>query len=231
MSLTLVRIGVPLIVGAALLRCGGRSALGEEESPGAGAFDPDEIQLPSEPDPSVGARSGRTPGRPRDRGGNNGGGGGARPDPNPAVEPPTPPMSECEVGATRCSDAAFELCDISGLWTLIQICESAARCDAETGCKTLLCGGEQFDCEGAELLTCRSDLGGWVVTETCATGCLCQLGGPSGRCATPSCARGEFRCNGASLEACNECRTGFGSYLLCSSPERCDAASGSCLEP
>lgn len=192
--MTLFRMSAPLIVGAALLDCGGRSALGEEDSAGAGAFEPEELPFPSEPsvdpEPAAGARSGRGPRRPRDRGGNEGGRGGARSQPDP-IDSPTPPVSEdplpCEVGP--------------------------------------------FACEGAELLTCRSELGGWAVSETCATGCLCQLGGPSGRCAMPGCARGEFRCDGALLEACNECRTGFGAYLLCSSPESCDAMSGSCLEP
>ena len=119
----------------------------------------------------------------------------------------------CTVGQRRCNSATLEGCNADGTaWSTIDVCESAAYCNAGAGCRVSPCLNGQSRCNDGLVEVCRSDGLGWDFVERCVSVELCANDpvAQRGVCLDPACARGESRClDGGTRGVCNAERTAF----------------------
>lgn len=136
----------------------------------------------------------------------------------------------CTIGQRRCNDTALEGCNVDGTgWLLLETCESAAYCDAISGCGVEPCLQGQSRCNDSLVEVCRSDGLGWDFVERCASADLCSNDAvsQSAVCVAAACAEGELRCaEDGTRSICNPQRTAFVSCA--SSDALCNGLGALC---
>jgi hypothetical protein len=140
----------------------------------------------------------------------------------------------CEPDEIECNGAELRRCTEAGIWETLEMCGSAALCDAEAEeCQKAECPEPgALRCGNRPVLErCSADLI-WEDFEACANEELCSAS--AGRCLAPACAVDETRCRGGQFERCSADRTRWVLVAACGVGESCDAMVGctpeSCMD-
>ncbi|HVZ33417.1 MAG TPA: hypothetical protein VG963_13385 [Polyangiaceae bacterium] len=144
---------------------------------------------------------------------------------------------KCSPGQHQCTpEGTLQICnaDQSDFDTVQDCPGGAAFCDASGGsCRQTPCNVGDTQCNGAQVVSCRSDRTGFdpVPGKLCATPQLCGPD-PNGQatCTNPICFPNQFQCAGSQPQKCNAGETAFANFgpaclraELCSvTRQRCD---------
>lgn len=149
--------------------------------------------------------------------------------------------SECVSGEAYCSGAMLLACNVNRDGYEATECETADQCNvASMSCRNCFPG--EVQCNLEELVRCSDDAT-WQLVENCGTAARCEtsmdriLDDPNAavECLVDAgCEPGTFACSehdGRTLLGCPPDGSGFTELRVCSTPEACDAANGTCLNP
>jgi len=135
----------------------------------------------------------------------------------------------CSPGEVFCSGPDLLKCDPSGVFQLVQTCDSSALCNvAAAQCDPPRCekpGTVTCDASEPLLSVCGDDLVPHVTQ--CGTVELCNA--RDARCEVPACEEGAVRCDRQQLQHCNAAHTAWETDLTCQSGSYCDPASKTCV--
>src|SRR5450432_2177108 len=142
-------------------------------------------------------------------------------------KPPVCPV----VGQLRCLVDHLQRCPSTQTdWEDVEICASAALCDAVKAssrvtqgrfatCETPACGVGQFNCDTGSPAPCKIDRTGWdTATTNCPAGSLCNV--DKGDCS--ACDVGTYTCSGAQLAHCTQQQVW--SSVSCGTASLCNAS-------
>jgi hypothetical protein len=69
----------------------------------------------------------------------------------------------------------LQLCTEEGnAWVPLEVCESAARCDPEQGCRPLACAEGETRCFGYQFQSCAADRSNWEPVAACVNAAACD---------------------------------------------------------
>ncbi|HWA77405.1 MAG TPA: hypothetical protein VG937_33950 [Polyangiaceae bacterium] len=113
-------------------------------------------------------------------------------------------------GVLRClrDFSSLQRCSETYQWAMVSQCTNFALCNAEQGrCEDARCASNERRCNGNTVEQCKPDLTGWVATQTCPAGTLCDPSAAAGsECVTGGCTSGQTRCNSLFVERCDGTR-------------------------
>lgn len=138
-------------------------------------------------------------------------------------------ISLCEGRASEfiCVNGVMHECNVDGISTSQQSCESQLHC--QTGIPLSTCAvcipGIDHKCEQQELLQCDSSGMGYVPDETCSTEAPCNA--EAGACTNLYCIPNTYRCSGGILYRCNDDGSALEDPVSCDSGI-CDQTNGQC---
>jgi len=136
--------------------------------------------------------------------------------------------SPCTSGEFACSGPDLRRCTPAGTWERVELCGSAALCNAAAGtCDPPGCatpGALMCDPDRLELRRCPADQTSEQKLAQCRIFALCNA--EELRCELPACKEGSNRCVGSRLETCSDDLTGWLLAEQCSLGTSCDPVLG-----
>ncbi len=142
----------------------------------------------------------------------------------------------CEPGEYTCGEGdgrqLFGCPPSQAEWQLLQVCDTADRCNAESGqCDDGPCLPGERQCDGIALQVCSSSGTAWETVKTCASEEQCNVN--AGDCV--ACDPGDVQCSGRLLQDCSEDRE-WVTRQSCASASLCtlnaaDPAESFCAPP
>ncbi len=128
-------------------------------------------------------------------------------------------------GVPFCDGSARTICGQDLVTALVSDCASVPHCLAGSGAACAVCLDDEYECQGANLMTCASDNQSFVFSEQCDTADECS---PAvGECTSFACDTGQLECWGDDLMVCNSDRSGFELQEACDA-FLCDSTTLEC---
>ena len=131
-------------------------------------------------------------------------------------------------GGFACVGNALHQCDANARSINNIDCGHPDKCQlGKANGQCLMClPGQDYQCDGANLMVCQEDGLGYKLREACSSAALCNV--EAHACTAAACSADQVRCEGQRLQRCNSTQTGFEDLETCPTGTTCDAMGQQC---